>query len=141
MRVRPGISFARTIPVHGVGGSWIVKLPSARYKAIPENEFAMLELARPVGISVPEDKLVNIASITGLPEQAHTVEGNALALKRFDRLPNGEPVHMEDFAQVFGSSRMTSTNTAAMRISPPSCGRKALRNQLGNLFAASCSRS
>jgi serine/threonine-protein kinase HipA len=91
-----------TVPVDGIGGSWIVKLPSALYKAVPENEFAMLELARRAGISVPENKLVDIASIKGLPEQAHTVEGKALAVKRFDRLPNGAPVHMEDFAQVFG---------------------------------------
>lgn len=91
-----------TVPVDGMGGSWIVKLPSARYKAVPENEFAMLELARRVGIAVPENKLVEIPSIKGLPEQAHTVEGKALAVKRFDRLPNGKPVHMEDFAQVFG---------------------------------------
>jgi len=91
-----------TIPVNGMGGSWIVKLPSARYKAVPENEFAMLELARRAGISVPENRLVDIAGIKGLPKQAHTVEGKALAVKRFDRLPNGEPVHMEDFAQVFG---------------------------------------
>jgi serine/threonine-protein kinase HipA len=91
-----------TIPVDGMGGSWIVKLPSARYKAVPENELAMLELARRAGISVPENRLVDIASIKGLPEQAHTVESKALAVKRFDRLPTGEPVHMEDFAQVFG---------------------------------------
>jgi serine/threonine-protein kinase HipA len=91
-----------TIPVDGMGGSWIVKLPSAHYKAVPENEFAMLELARRVGISVPENKLVDIAGIKSLPEQAHTAEGKALAVKRFDRLPSGEPVHMEDFAQVFG---------------------------------------
>jgi serine/threonine-protein kinase HipA len=91
-----------TIPAGGLGGSWIVKLPSARYKAVPENEFAMLELARRAGISVPENKLVDVASIKGLPEQAHTVESKALAVKRFDRLPGGKPVHMEDFAQVFG---------------------------------------
>ena len=91
-----------TIPAGGLGGSWIVKLPSARYKAVPENEFAMLELARRAGISVPENKLVDVASIKGLPEQAHTVESKALAVKRFDRLPDGKSVHMEDFAQVFG---------------------------------------
>ena len=91
-----------TIPAGGLGGSWIVKLPSARFKAVPENEFAMLELARRTGISVPENKLIDVASIKGLPEQAHTVEGKALAVKRFDRLPEGTPVHMEDFAQVFG---------------------------------------
>jgi serine/threonine-protein kinase HipA len=91
-----------TIPAGGLGGSWIVKLPSARFKAVPENEFVMLELARRIGISVPENKLIDIASIKGLPEQAHTLEGMALAVKRFDRLPDGAPVHMEDFAQVFG---------------------------------------
>lgn len=90
------------IPAGGLGGSWIVKLPSARFKAVPENEFAMLELARRTGISVPENKLIDVASIKGLPEQAPTVEGKALAVKRFDRLPDGTPVHMEDFAQVFG---------------------------------------
>ncbi len=91
-----------TIPAGGMGGTWIVKLPSARFSAVPENEFAMLELARRTGISVPENRLVDIASIRGLPEQAHTVGGKALAVKRFDRLADGAPVHMEDFAQVFG---------------------------------------
>ena len=91
-----------TIPADGMGGSWIVKLPSARFVAVPENEFVMLELARRVGITVPENKLVDVAGIKGLPEQAHTVGGRALAVKRFDRLPDGTPVHMEDFAQVFG---------------------------------------
>jgi len=91
-----------TIPADGMGGSWIVKLPSARYQAVPENEFTMLELARRIGIAVPENKLVDISTIKGLPEQAHTAEGKALAVKRFDRLPDGKPIHMEDFAQVFG---------------------------------------
>ncbi len=91
-----------TIPAGGLGGSWIVKLPSARFRAVPENEFAMLELARRVGISVPDNKLVDVASIKGLPEQAHTLESKALAVQRFDRLPDGSAVHMEDFAQVFG---------------------------------------
>jgi serine/threonine-protein kinase HipA len=91
-----------TVPAGGMGGAWIVKLPSARYKAVPENEFAMLELARRVGISVPENRLVEVASIKGLPEEAHTMGGQALAVKRFDRLPGGQAVHMEDFAQVFG---------------------------------------
>src|SRR5262249_18281206 len=33
-----------TIPAHGVGGSWIVKLPSTQYPSVAENEYAMLEL-------------------------------------------------------------------------------------------------
>ncbi len=91
-----------TIPADGLGGSWIVKLPSARYKAVARNEFAMLALAQRVGISIPESKLVDVTSIKGLPEQALTLEREALAVKRFDRLTDGERVHMEDFAQVFG---------------------------------------
>jgi serine/threonine-protein kinase HipA len=91
-----------TIPAGGVGGSWIVKLPSARFAAVPENEFAMLELARRAGIAVPENQLVDVETIKGLPQETNTVGGKALAVRRFDRLAGGEPVHMEDFAQVFG---------------------------------------
>jgi serine/threonine-protein kinase HipA len=91
-----------TIPAGGMGGSWIVKLPSHRFPAVPENEFAMLELARRVGIAVPENRLVSMADIKGLPEEARAPGGKALAVRRFDRLPGGESVHMEDFAQVFG---------------------------------------
>jgi serine/threonine-protein kinase HipA len=91
-----------TVPAGGMGGSWIVKLPSAKYVSVPENEHAMLELARRVGIEVPSNKLVEINNINGLPEEAHTVGKTALAVERFDRLPDRRRVHMEDFAQVFG---------------------------------------
>ena len=91
-----------TIPAGGMGGSWIVKLPSARFAAVPENEFAMLELARRAGITVPENRLISTADIKGLPDEARAPGTKALAVRRFDRLAGGEPVHMEDFAQVFG---------------------------------------
>jgi serine/threonine-protein kinase HipA len=90
-----------TIPAQGVGGSWIVKLPSTRHGGIPENEFAMMTLAGMVGIDVPELQLVALEAIGGLPDGIGNLKGAALAVKRFDRTPQG-PVHMEDFAQVFG---------------------------------------
>ena len=90
-----------TIPAHGVGGSWIVKLPSTQFPAVPENEYVMLELARAVGIAVPAIKLVPVREIHGLPEAAARMEGNALVVQRFDRV-DGSRMHMEDFAQVFG---------------------------------------
>jgi serine/threonine-protein kinase HipA len=90
-----------TIPAHGVGGSWIVKLPSPQFPAVAENEYAMLELARSVGIVVPAIKLVRVADIQGLPPDTVRLEGHALAIERFDRAPGGR-IHMEDFAQVFG---------------------------------------
>lgn len=91
-----------TIPVNGEGGSWIVKLPSGTWKGIPENEFSMLELARHVGIDVPETKLIHVDKIKGLPKNIEVFGTHALAIRRFDRLPDGNLVHAEDFAQVFG---------------------------------------
>ncbi len=91
-----------TIPAHGIGGSWIVKLPSTQFPAVPENEYVMLELARAVGLAVPEIRLVPISQIRGLPEVAARMEGNALAVQRFDRGAGAERIHMEDFARVFG---------------------------------------
>lgn len=91
-----------TIPAGGMGGSWIVKLPSARFAAVPENEYAMLALARAVGIDIPPNRLIDIADIDGLPRDAGAMQGKALAVRRFDRATGGEPIHMEDFAQVFG---------------------------------------
>jgi len=91
-----------TIPAHGIGGSWIVKLPSTQFPAVPENEYVMLELARAAGIAVPDLRLVPIREIQGLPEAAARMEGNALVVRRFDRGAGAERIHMEDFAQVFG---------------------------------------
>lgn len=92
-----------TIPAGGMGGTWIVKLPSARFVAVPENEFAMLELARRVGITIPANRLVEVNEVEGLPDEARAVGGKALAVRRFDRTFAGERIHMEDFAQVFGT--------------------------------------
>jgi serine/threonine-protein kinase HipA len=91
-----------TIPANGVGGSWIVKLPSMQFPSVPENEFVMLELARAAGIAVPAVKLVPVEEIHGLPKDAARLKGNVLAVERFDRAPGGRRIHMEDFAQVFG---------------------------------------
>ncbi len=91
-----------TIPAQGIGGSWIVKLPSLQFAAVAENEFVMLELARSIGIRVPRIQLVPVRSIEGLPAEAASLAGNALAVERFDRGPGGQRIHMEDFAQVYG---------------------------------------
>ena len=91
-----------TIPSNGMGGSWIVKLPSNRFPSVTENEFVMLALARAIGIKLPQNQLIDISEIHGLPQDAGRVEGKALAIKRFDRGPDGKRIHMEDFAQVFG---------------------------------------
>ena len=92
-----------TIPPLGVGGSWIVKLPSSAFPGLPEQEHAMMTLAGLVGIDVPETRLVPVDSIGNLPRGMGGGGGNALAVRRFDRLDDGSRVHVEDFAQILGA--------------------------------------
>jgi serine/threonine-protein kinase HipA len=54
-----------------------------------------------VGMDVPEVQLLDLDAIDGLPEGIGNLSGPALAVRRFDRTDEG-PVHIEDFAQVFG---------------------------------------
>lgn len=90
-----------TIPAEGTGGHWIVKLPSMQFPGMPENEFSMMAIARLMGMDVPETQLLDLDAIEGLPTGIGEIEGQAYAIRRFDRSPDG-PVHIEDFAQVFG---------------------------------------
>ena len=91
-----------TIPARGVGGSWIVKLPSREFAGVPENEYSMMTLARLIGMDVPAIELIDVAAIGNLPRGIGAPRGQALAIERFDRLPGGGTVHIEDFAQIFG---------------------------------------
>lgn len=91
-----------TVPAGGGGGDWIVKLPSPRFDAVPENEYAMMTLARRAGIDVPDVRLVATHDIDGLPRDLPEAFGQSLAVRRFDRPRPGQRVHIEDFAQVFG---------------------------------------
>lgn len=106
---------AMTIPVRGVGGDWIVKLPSRQFEQLPENEFSMMSLARDVGIDVPRIELIDVNGIEGLPEGVDKIGGQAFAIERFDRLSDGETVHIEDFAQIFGVYPADKYEKASMR--------------------------
>lgn len=97
-----GASGGLTIPAKGVGGSWIVKLPSDKYQGVPENEYSMMTLARMLGMNVPAVDLVEMNEIGGLPKEVSAMSGKAFVIERFDRLSDGSAVHMEDFAQIFG---------------------------------------
>ena len=92
-----------TIPVSGRGGDWIVKLPDARFRHVPEIEHATMRWAGASGIAIPEMGLVPIAAITGLPSSYRDfAEPIALAVRRFDRPTPATRFHMEDFAQILG---------------------------------------
>ncbi|TVQ67614.1 MAG: type II toxin-antitoxin system HipA family toxin [Oceanospirillales bacterium] len=108
-----------TIPVTGQGGSWIVKLPSSRFEAVPENEYSMMVLARMLGMDVPEIQLLPINQIANIPEGIGKFgdsfkNTHAFVIKRFDRA-DGQAIHIEDFAQVFGVYPQDKYKKASMR--------------------------
>lgn len=91
------------LPAFGEGGDWIVKLPDPAYPDLPWNELAMMTLAKAVGIEVPEVRLIHRDQIESLPERVWGgTQGWAYAVKRFDRGPQRELIHIEDLAQVRG---------------------------------------
>ena len=104
-----------TIPASGVGGDWIVKLPSPDYAGVPENEYSMMRLASLLGMDVPRIDLVDIDSIAGLPDNARRFGNKAFVIERFDRMADGGRVHIEDFAQVFGVYADDKYKKASMR--------------------------
>ncbi|WP_119773179.1 type II toxin-antitoxin system HipA family toxin [Vibrio cholerae] len=107
------------IPATGQGGSWIVKLPSSRFDAVPENEYSMMELARMLGMDVPETQLLPISQIANIPDGIGKFgdafkNAQAFVIKRFDRAGD-QAVHIEDFAQVFGVYPQDKYKKASMR--------------------------
>ncbi len=92
-----------TVPGVGEGGDWILKLPDPVYPKVPHNERAMMELARAVGIEVPDVRLVHRDLVAALPERVWPGgEEFAYAVRRFDRGPGRTRIHIEDLAQVRG---------------------------------------
>lgn len=92
------------VPAYGVGGDWIIKLPSERFDQVPENEFTMMQLAKKIGMEVPDIKLIENSEIKNLPEQfyAKNKHEKIFAIRRFDRSEKNIRIHTEDFAQVYG---------------------------------------
>jgi serine/threonine-protein kinase HipA len=91
-----------TLPATGVNGDIIAKLPSVKYRNLPEVEFSSMTLAAAVGVTVPEFNLVPTSSVLGLSDEVLEGGDQVLAVTRFDRRPDGTRVHMEDFLQVLG---------------------------------------
>lgn len=92
-----------TLPMDDEQGRYIAKFPSIAFPGVSENEFANLALAAAIGMEVPERELVEKSDFDGIPEEFDTLsEGKVLLVKRFDRDAEGDRIHIEDFAQVFG---------------------------------------
>ncbi|WP_425624647.1 type II toxin-antitoxin system HipA family toxin [Agrobacterium radiobacter] len=92
-----------TLPLGDDQGSYIAKFPSTSFPGVSENEYANLALAEAIGMEVPESELVEQSEFEGIPKEFETLsDGKVLLVKRFDRGADGERIHIEDFAQVFG---------------------------------------
>jgi serine/threonine-protein kinase HipA len=91
-----------TLPAKDSSGEWIVKFDSVSFPHLPENEFSMLEWARAIDIEVPTCRLHSIDDVEGFPRRYASADTRVLAIRRYDRLPDGTRIHQEDFAQAVG---------------------------------------
>src|SRR5690606_3153931 len=93
---------------------------SSKFENVPENEFSMMELAREIGMNVPETQLLNVGDIEKIPDGigqfgSSIKNQRVFAIKRFDRIEGESLVHIEDFAQVFGVYPHDKYKKASMR--------------------------
>jgi serine/threonine-protein kinase HipA len=78
-------------------------MPDPLYQRVPINEHAMMALAARVGIDIPEVGIQHRDQLPELPDAAWpNHEEWAFTIRRFDRGPSRELVHIEDMAQVRG---------------------------------------
>ncbi|MGA6164105.1 type II toxin-antitoxin system HipA family toxin [Amycolatopsis magusensis] len=92
-----------TLPAVDELGDWIVKLPDASFPGVPQNEFAMMSLAKRVGLDVPEILMRHRDELPEIPDPLWANgEPWAYSVRRFDRDESRVPIHIEDLAQVVG---------------------------------------
>lgn len=81
----------------GAAGAYILKLPTTRHPDLIANEFMGYQLCKAAGLDCANACVISRHE-TDLPEGVPFEE--ILAVERFDRGPNGQRIHMEEFAQV-----------------------------------------
>lgn len=88
-----------TVHRQGAAGSVILKLPTSTHPDLVANEYAGYQLCQALGLNVAQVRVITRAQ-ADLPETVPFDE--ILAVQRFDHLPGGARVHMEEFNQVLG---------------------------------------
>lgn len=85
-------------------GRYILKPQTSGFKHLPENEHMTMRLARLVGLPVPPNGLVRVAS-----------NGLAYVVKRFDRTDEGPPrkLRQEDFCSLSGRDPLDKYESSA----------------------------
>ncbi|RYF08926.1 MAG: type II toxin-antitoxin system HipA family toxin [Comamonadaceae bacterium] len=84
---------------HGAAGSVILKLPTTAHPDLVANEFTCYQLSRALGLHCADATVITRAQ-ADLPAAVPFDE--ILAVQRFDHLPDGSRVHMEEFNQALG---------------------------------------
>lgn len=88
-----------TVHRQGAAGSVILKLPTSAHPDLVANEYAGYQLCQALGLHCAKASVITRAEAE-LPEAVPFDE--ILAVQRFDHLPGGARVHMEEFNQVLG---------------------------------------
>ena len=88
-----------TVHRHGAAGSVILKLPTTSHPDLVANEYTGYQLCRALGLHCADVRVITRAE-ADLPDTVPFDE--ILAVQRFDHLPGGARVHMEEFNQVLG---------------------------------------
>lgn len=88
-----------TVHRQGAAGSVILKLPTTTHPDLVANEYTGYQLCRALGLHCADVRVITRAE-ADLPDAVPFDE--ILAVQRFDHLPGGARVHMEEFNQVLG---------------------------------------
>ncbi|WP_394681818.1 type II toxin-antitoxin system HipA family toxin [uncultured Comamonas sp.] len=88
-----------TVRRRGAAGSVILKLASTQHPDLVANEYSCYQLCQAVGLTTADAQIISRAQ-ADLPE--HLPFDEILAVQRFDHLPDGSRVHMEEFNQALG---------------------------------------
>ena len=87
------------------GGKFILKPPHQVYEEVPENEDVTMRLAAAINIEVPFHGMI------------YNIDGSlSYFIERFDRLPKGQKLGVEDFSQLLGFSRETKYEASMEKI-------------------------
>ena len=87
------------------GGRFILKPNPLAYEEVPANEALTMRMAAEVGIEVPAHGLLRAED-----------DSCVYFVKRYDRLGRTGKVHVEDFAQLSGATRITKYDSSLERV-------------------------
>ncbi|MGF1524245.1 MAG: type II toxin-antitoxin system HipA family toxin [Leptolyngbyaceae cyanobacterium] len=88
-----------TLPAHDQDGDWIVKLGSARFPFVVQNEYAIMQWAMEAEFDVPECYLQDAKTVSIALKKQADFGDTVFVIRRYDR-QSGQRIHQEDFAQV-----------------------------------------